>query len=212
MEVQIETDFWSNLLKGTVSRDFLLLVFFINQFPPAPEYPIWAVSNFFENSRRYSQIKVDHRCRWHRWQMKKSSIRKILIILLGHLWIVEVTHIYIFAFKFTLRYLQPDINPIVCHRCRWYRWQFCRRCRWHRWQICHQCRWYRWSTLSCEYIRKFLKKFETALMVYSRAWKKLIHEKNQKQKISWHCPFKYCFFDLIYYPDLTWIRVKTNNF
>jgi hypothetical protein len=45
--------------------------------------------------------------------MRKSSIRKILIILLGHLWVVELTHIYIFAFKFTLRYLQPDINPIV---------------------------------------------------------------------------------------------------
>jgi hypothetical protein len=28
------------------------------------------------------------------------------------------------------------------------------------------------------------KKFKTALMVYSRAWGKLIHEKNQKQKIS----------------------------
>ncbi len=166
---------------------------------------------------------------------------------------------YIFAFRFTLRYLQPDINPIVCHRCqrhrgqicrqcRWYQWQFatgvvdtagkfaagivdtggkfatginntsetggkicrrrrwywwqicrrscwyrpqfCRRCRWHRWQICHRCRWYRWSTLSCEYLREFSKKFETALMVYSGAWGKLIHEKNQKQKISWHCPFK----------------------
>ncbi len=24
---------------------------------------------------------------------------------------------------------------------------------------------------------------------YSGAWGKLIHEKNQKQKISWHCPF-----------------------
>ncbi len=28
------------------------------------------------------------------------------------------------------------------------------------------------------------EKFETALMVYSGAWGKLIHEKNQKQKIS----------------------------
>ncbi len=28
-------------------------------------------------------------------------------------------------------------------------------------------------------------------MVYSGAWGKLNHEKNQKQKISWHCPFKY---------------------
>ncbi len=27
-------------------------------------------------------------------------------------------------------------------------------------------------------------------MEYSRAGGKLIHEKNQKQKISWHCPFK----------------------
>ncbi len=27
-------------------------------------------------------------------------------------------------------------------------------------------------------------------MDYSGAGGKLIHEKNQKQKISWHCPFK----------------------
>ncbi len=27
-------------------------------------------------------------------------------------------------------------------------------------------------------------------MVYSGAWGNLIHEKNQKSKISWHCPFK----------------------
>jgi hypothetical protein len=33
---------------------------------------------------------------------KKSSSRKILIILFGHLWIVELTYILIFAFKFTL--------------------------------------------------------------------------------------------------------------
>jgi hypothetical protein len=40
------------------------------------------------------------------------------------------------------------------------------------------------ANLSCEYLREFSKKFETALMIYSRAWGKLIHEKNQKQKIS----------------------------
>ncbi len=28
-------------------------------------------------------------------------------------------------------------------------------------------------------------------MEYSGAGVKLIYEKNQKQKISWHCPFKY---------------------
>ena len=56
-------------LKGTVSRDFLLLVFFMNQFPPAPEYSIKTVSNFFENSRRYSQVNVHHRYQRHRRQI-----------------------------------------------------------------------------------------------------------------------------------------------
>jgi hypothetical protein len=51
-------------------------------------------------------------------------------------------------------------------------------------KICRRCHWHRWSTFSCEYLREFSKKFETALLVYSRAWGKLIHEKNQKQKIS----------------------------
>jgi hypothetical protein len=43
---------------------------------------------------------------------------------------------------------------------------------------------HRWQTLSCEYLREFSKNFETAIMVYSGAWGKLIHEKNQKSKIS----------------------------
>jgi hypothetical protein len=29
-------------------------------------------------------------------------------------------------------------------------------------------------------------------MLLSGAWGKVIHEKNQKQKISRHCPFKHC--------------------
>jgi hypothetical protein len=40
------------------------------------------------------------------------------------------------------------------------------------------------QTLNCEYLREFSKKFETAKMVYSGAWGKLIHGKNQKSKIS----------------------------
>ncbi len=44
--------------------------------------------------------------------------------------------------------------------------------------------------LELENLREFSKNFETALMVYSGAWGKLIHEKNQKSKILWHCPFK----------------------
>jgi hypothetical protein len=41
-----------------------------------------------------------------------------------------------------------------------------------------------WCTLTCEYLREFSKKFETVLMGYLGAGGKLIHEKNQKQKIS----------------------------
>jgi hypothetical protein len=41
----------------------------------------------------------------------------------------------------------------------------------------------------CEYLCEFSKKIETALIVYSGAWGKLIHEKNQKSKISRHCSF-----------------------
>jgi hypothetical protein len=35
-----------------------------------------------------------------------------------------------------------------------------------------------------EYLREFSKKFEMDVMLYSDAWGKLIHEKNQKSKIS----------------------------
>jgi hypothetical protein len=38
--------------------------------------------------------------------------------------------------------------------------------------------------LTCEYLREFSKKFKTILMLLSRAWGKVIHEKNLKQKIS----------------------------
>ncbi len=54
--------------------------------------------------------------------------------------------------------------------------------------IGHRCQRHCLCTLS-EYLRDFSKKFETALTVYSGAWGKLINEKNQKSKISWHCPF-----------------------
>jgi hypothetical protein len=38
------------------------------------------------------------------------------------------------------------------------------------------------NTLSCKYLREFSKKFETALTVYSGAWRKLIHEKTRSRK------------------------------
>jgi hypothetical protein len=39
-------------------------------FPQAPDYTIRAVSNFFENSRRYSQLQVHH------WFMQKKNRSK----------------------------------------------------------------------------------------------------------------------------------------
>ncbi len=120
-------------LKGQCHEIFRFWFFSIS-FPPAPEYPIRTVSNFFENSWRYSRLKVDHRCRWHRWQMRKIFNQKNFNNFVGtplDSRVLELTHVYIFAFKFTLRYLQPDINPFVCHRCRWHRWQICHRYQQH---------------------------------------------------------------------------------
>jgi hypothetical protein len=62
-------------------------------FPQAPDYTIRVVSNFFENSRRYSQLKMHNRYRWNRWQKEQSSIRKIFIISFGHLCVVELEYI-----------------------------------------------------------------------------------------------------------------------
>ncbi len=56
--------------------------------------------------------------------------------------------------------------------------------------ICHRCQRHRWCILSCEYLHECSKKFGTALTVYSGDRRKLIHEKTQKSKISWWCPFK----------------------
>ncbi len=54
---------------------------------------------------------------------RKSSIRKVVIIFLGHLWVV---HFNVSAVWHYSHYLPP----VSCH--------------WHRWQIC---RWFRWSLI-----------------------------------------------------------------
>ncbi len=171
-----------------MSRDFLPLVYYINQFPPAPEYSIRTVSNFFEISRRFSQFKV------HRRQIV-SPVSQVLLISVANLPPMSTI---------PAANLPPvSTTPVAnCHRyC--HRWQIMRTmpgCRHLKVNlkakiytydnICHRYQWHRWYTLSCEYLREFSKKFETALMVYSGAWGKLIHEKNQKSKISWHCRFQ----------------------
>ncbi len=57
-------------------------------------------------------------------------------------------------------------------------------------------------------------------MEYSGAGGKLIHEKNQKQKISWHCPFKCCWMRLSSlslistfsaFTDFWWTQQRTSS-
>ncbi len=79
--------------KGTVSRDFLLLVLFMNQFPPQPQsiplrpFRIFSKIRGGIRSSRFATGVNDTGGKW-----KKSSIRKILIILFGHHWAVEETY------------------------------------------------------------------------------------------------------------------------
>ncbi len=67
-----------------MSRDFILLVFSWISFPPGPEYCIRTVSNFFENSRRYSQVKVYHQYQWHRRQIF-PPVSQVLMLLVANL-------------------------------------------------------------------------------------------------------------------------------
>ncbi len=58
-----------SLLKGQCHKIFCFWFFSWISFPQAPEYPIRIISNFFENSLRYSQVKVHHWFQRHRWQI-----------------------------------------------------------------------------------------------------------------------------------------------
>ncbi len=61
--------------KGSLTRDFLLQVFPMNQCPPrAYEYSHEAISIFFGNSRRYSRMTVYHRCQPRRWPPHQWTI------------------------------------------------------------------------------------------------------------------------------------------
>jgi hypothetical protein len=64
------------------------------------------------------------------------------------------------------------------------------------------------NTFNWEYLSEFSKKFETALLIYSRVWGKLIHEKNLKSKISWHCNFETC---TVYAPRPCGAQIKISE-
>jgi hypothetical protein len=78
-------------LKWTVSRDFLLLFFF--SFPQAPDYTIRAVSNFFENSRRYFTAQgLPPVTLTPVANGKNIQSDNFFMISFGHLWVVELAY------------------------------------------------------------------------------------------------------------------------
>jgi hypothetical protein len=91
----------TSFLKGQCHEIFRFWFFSWFSFPHAPDYTIRAVSNFFENSPRYSQLKVCHR----KWKNLQSEI--FFMISFGHLWVVELAYRWFF-FKFILICQQFD--------------------------------------------------------------------------------------------------------
>ena len=92
-------------LKGQC-HEILTSGFLHESVSPKPlSIPIGSFQIFLKIRRDIAaQGVVDTSGKW-----KKSSIMKVLIILFGQLWVVELGYRYIFAFKFTLRSQQPDI-------------------------------------------------------------------------------------------------------
>ncbi len=142
-------------------------------FPQVSDYTVRVVSNLFENSRRYSQLKVCHRCQRHRWQMEKTFKQKnfnnFVWTPLGSRVNIYINfclqvHFKVSAAWYCCRYLPPvSTTPVSLI------------------PVVH---------LDSRISPRIFEKFRNGLN--GTLWGgggKLIHEKNQKQKISWHCPF-----------------------
>ncbi len=127
--------------------------------PIRPEYPIRTVSNFFENLRRYSQVKVHHR--YQRHTTLAANLPPVSLTPVANLPPVSTTQAKLVA-KFSAGVFDTS----------------------GKFAAGVGCRWYRWCTLTCEYLREFSKKFEMVLMGYSGAGGKLIHEKKTRSKKS----------------------------
>jgi hypothetical protein len=126
------------LFQGKVSRDFLLLVLLMNQFPPAQEYSIRTVTNFFENSRRYSQVKLHHRCQRHRRQncRRYQQHRRQIFPPVSLVLLIPVANLPPVSAIPVAKLPPVTTMPVAnCHRYQRHRRQICHRCQRHRWQI-----------------------------------------------------------------------------
>ncbi len=88
-------------------QDFWLQVFWWINFPEAPEYTLRAVSNFFDNTLRYLQLKVQHRYSF-KFTFKMSAVICILFSL----------------FATSINNTSSTVGKI-CRHCSWYWWQIC---------------------------------------------------------------------------------------
>ncbi len=160
LKLPMATAYNVQLLKGQCHEISCFWFFSWISFPQAPDYTIRAVSNFFKNSRRYSQFKVHHWCRWHQWQMEKIFNQKNFHYFFWTPFGSIVSILINFFFKFIWSFQQFDncshclppvlFTPVanlplvslipvaISHRRRLHRWQICSRYRWHHWRICHR--------------------------------------------------------------------------
>ncbi len=144
-------DSFQTLLKGTVSRDFSLLVFFHQSVSPQPQCIPVGPFRIFSKIRgdiRSSLLTtgvVDTGGKW-----KKSFNQKNFNNFVGtpldsrdniYIHFCLQVHFKVSAAWYLSHCLPPvSLIPVaICPQCRWHRRQICRRYRWHRWQICH---WY----------------------------------------------------------------------
>ncbi len=107
------------ILKGQCHEIFCFWFFSWINFPQAPEYSIKTVSNFFESLRRYSQLKVCHRCQHIYKFLHSSSLSGVCSLILFPLFATGVNN-------------TRETGGKIYRQCHWYRGQICHRCRWYR--------------------------------------------------------------------------------
>ncbi len=127
---------WVLQLKRVWHEIFSFKFFSWINFPQAPKYPIKTVSNFFENSRRYSRMNVYQRCPGNKrekiWRYKFLSCIVMLKAQLSALYTYRLNLCLFFSFMCR----QADIGS-TAHRRKIYE-----RCCWHRWTVFWRCRWH----------------------------------------------------------------------
>jgi hypothetical protein len=88
IELDCEKTSFSYLLKGMVSQDFFLPVFFMNQFSPGPLIIPLVIFFSLENSQRYLQLNVHQRCQRHLRKRKKMFVKsKVFPYFVIALWV-----------------------------------------------------------------------------------------------------------------------------